>query len=613
MSERALRALASALLPQELGGPAAGDVAAAAEVLLAQQPWTGRMGVAGAGAALQASALVRHRRPLSRLDAGSRAALLASLGRAGTVGAVSLDAVKALLLLAHGGTVYRGEIDAVADVNVPIRADGELDLLDASEAPAVLEADVVVVGSGAGGAFAARELARSGRSVLIAEEGERWTVSRVRASGPLERFASLYRDGGATVALGLPPIALPVGRAVGGTTVVNSGTCFRPPPGVVERWHGAHGLALAEPQELAERVDGVEQTLGVAPAPDAVLGRNAHIALEGAAALGWKAAPLRRNAPGCAGSCQCAIGCPRNAKAGVHLNALPQACAAGARILARLRVDRVLVEDGRAVGVAGRGPDGRAIHVRAPLVVVAAGATETPPLLRRSGIGRHPRLGRNLSIHPALTVAGAFEEPVHAWRGVLQSVGVEELHEREGILIEATATPPGMSAMAYPGVGGPLLERLARADHVATIGGMVADAPNGRVLGSGRSIVSYRLARDDRRRLMRGMDAMARILFAAGAHEVEIGGGVPALRSADELPAALERVAPKQLRLAAFHPTGTVAGGSDPSRHPADERGRLRGVRGVLIADASLLPSCPGVNPQVSVMALAEAAAAHSS
>ncbi|MGZ4248473.1 MAG: GMC family oxidoreductase N-terminal domain-containing protein [Solirubrobacteraceae bacterium] len=609
MSERALCSLASALLPEEAGGPPARAVAAATEVLLARQPAIARGGVIAAGLALQAMALARHRRPLDQLDPDRRAALFASLGRTGVAGAAALDGIKALLVLANGATEYRDEIDAVARAGPPARPDAELDLLDAADTPAVMRADAVVVGSGAGGAFAARELARRGLSLLIAEEGERWGVERIRSSGPVERVAGLYRDGGATVALGMPPVALPIGRAVGGTTVVNSGTCYRPPPDVVERWYDRHGLALAEPASLAQQLDDVERTLGVARAPDETLGRNAWIALEGAAALGWAASPLRRNAPGCAGSCQCAIGCPRNAKAGVHLNALPQACAAGARIIARFRVDRVLTDDGHAAGVIGHAPDGRQIEVRARLVVIAAGATETPPLLRRSGLGRHPQLGRNLSIHPGLGVTGTFEQPVHAWRGVLQSVGIEQLHQREGILIEATATPPGMGAVAYPGVGAPLLARMARADHVATLGGMVADAPAGRILGRHRALIAYRLTGTDARRLVRAIDAMARTLLAAGASEVDLGGGLAPVRRAAELPAALEQIKPRRLRLAAFHPTGTAAGGGDPARHPADSHGRLRGVRGVLIADASLLPACPGVNPQLSVMALAAAAA----
>ncbi len=354
----------------------------------------------------------------------------------------------------------------------------------------------------------------------------------------------------------------------------------------------------------------MERLIGVAPADPAVLGPNAELTLAGAAQLGWQAAPLRRNAQGCRGACQCALGCPNAAKAGVHLNALPQACASGARVLARLTVRRILHDDGRATGVEARDAHGRTVRVLAPLVVVAAGTISTPPLVRRSGLGGHPRTGHGLSIHPSLGVAGTFADPVRAWEGILQSVGVEEHHEREGILIEATATPPGMGSMILPGTGPALLRRLDAAAHVATLGAMVDDSATGRVLGARRPVITYRLARRDAQRLVRAAGHMARVLLAAGAAEVELGGGAPAVRDARDLPAALAAVDPRRLHLAAFHPTGTMAAGGDPTRHPVDAAGRLRGVRGVIVADGSILPTCPGVNPQVSIMALAAEAAA---
>lgn len=606
----ALEHLAVALLPEEAGGPPPREVADAVHGLLRAMPAPARAGVIASGTAVQAAARIRYGRGLGALDPTARAALLERLDRAHPAGTVAVDGLKALVMLAWGGHAHAAEIADVADLHAPARDDAALDVRPADEWPARASADAVVVGSGAGGAFAARELARAGRSVLVLEEGSRWTVRRIREAPALERFAGLYRDGGATFAIGMPPVALPVGRAVGGTTVVNSGTCYRPPPGVAAAWHERHGLRLADPERLGARLDDVEQTIGVARAPMDVLGRNGELALAGTRAMGWEAAPLRRNAPGCRGATQCALGCPNNAKAGVHLNALPQACAAGATIVAQLRVERLLTRDGAVRGVLARRRDGSPVTVDAPLVVVAAGATETPPLLRRSGLGRHPRLGRGLSIHPALGAAGRFAEPVVAWRGVLQSVGVEELHAREGILIEATGTPPGMGSMILPGVGPELVARLADAEHLATLGAMIADAPGGRVHGVRRGVVTYRLARRDRTRLVRAVEAMARVLLAAGAERVDLGGGAPAVRAAAELPDALAAIDVRRLHLAAFHPTGSAAAGADPARHPVDADGRLRGVRGVVVADGSILPSCPGVNPQVSIMALAAEAGA---
>lgn len=599
----ALGDVAAAILPPEAGGPDSERVAGVARRLVDRMPATSRAGLGAALVGIEAFALLRTGRRLASLPPQRREELLDEISRRG--GGPAIDAAKSVVLLAAGADAYAEEIATVGARHAPSRPDAELSLIPATEWPGQASCDAIVIGSGAGGAFAARALARAGLDTVIVEEGQRWDVERIRSSHPLDRFAGIYRDGGTTMALGNPPIALPLGRAVGGTTVINSGTCFAPPAPVVANWHGEHGLAHADPELLGRRVADVEATIGVAPAPMDVLGRNGELALAGAGALGWEAAPLRRNAPGCRGACQCAIGCPNNAKGGVHLNALPQACEAGARIVSGLRVSRVLHENGRATGVAASRAGGGEATLHAPLVIVAAGAVPTPPLLRRSGLGRHPRLGRNLSIHPACGITASFGEQIVPWRGVMQSVGIDRLHESEGVMIEATSTPPGMGAVSAPGYGTHLVGRLDAAAGTATLGAMIADEPSGRVLGSRSPLVLYRLARADERRLRLAVEAMARVMLAAGAERVEPGGGAPAVRSEAELAGAMERLDVRRLRLAAFHPSGSAAAGSDQSRHPVDSEGRLRGVEGVWVADGSVLPSCPGVNPQVSIMAIA--------
>ncbi|MER5823695.1 GMC family oxidoreductase, partial [Streptomyces mirabilis] len=455
---------------------------------------------------------------------------------------------------------------------------------------------------------AARTLARVGMRVVVLEEGEHHTSASFGRRAPLDRFTDLYRDGGATIALGSPPLVLPVGRAVGGTTVVNSGTCYRTPDHVLTRWLDHHGFAAAEGFDV--HLDEVERTLQVAPQPLQVLGNNGLLALAGAKTLGWAAAPLRRNAPGCRGSCQCVVGCPTGAKQSVQLSVLPEACASGARIVTGARVRRILVDRDRpggprAAGVLVRRPDGSELEILSPLVVVAAGALQTPPLLRRSGLGGHPRLGRNLSVHPAISVAGRFGRPVTGWKGVLQSVGVEHLRD-DGILIEATAAPAGMSSFVLPGLGRELRRELEGTDQLATLGAMIADWPSGRVLGRDRTLLRYDLTPRDAGRLLRAQRAMGRLLFAAGAEEVLTGvPQVPRARTPAQLEALLDTVTARHLHVSAFHPTGTAAAGADPERSPADPDGRLRGVDGVLISDGSVLPSCPEVNPQLSIMAAA--------
>jgi choline dehydrogenase-like flavoprotein len=255
------------------------------------------------------------------------------------------------------------------------------------------------------------------------------------------------------------------------------------------------------------------------------------------------------------------------------------------------------------------------LRVRAPLVIVAAGAIHTPGLLARSGI-RHPRLGRNLRIHPAVGVGGYFRDPVFAWRGTLQSYFVDHLQASHGVMIEVTNPVPGVSAAALPGIGATLKEGLARFPHAATAGLFVSDTGAGRVRrvpGLREPMVTYRLAPSDARALYEGIALVAEVLFAAGAEIVHTGiAGMRPLSHPREAAAVRERAASAAaLAPTGFHPMGTACMGGDPATSVTDSLGRVRGVSGVTVADASLFPTCVGVNPQVSIMAFASRIARH--
>jgi len=472
-----------------------------------------------------------------------------------------------------------------------------------------LRADVCVIGTGAGGGPVARALAEAGARVVVLEEGDHVPLERLTGR-PRDMLTALYRDAGQTATVGAPPIMLPVGRAVGGTTLVNSGTCLRAPETVLARWADELGL---------EGFDGlyarVEATLGVGRVPEELAGRNAAIARRGAQALGWSGDFLPRNAPGCVGSGVCAFGCPSGAKQHTGAAFIAAANDAGATTFTATRARRPVVDGGRARGVEASTRGGGRVVVEADRVVVAAGTLHTPLLLAAAGV-RSSHLGRHLSIHPATAAWGVMDEVVDMARGVPQSYGIDAFADR-GLMLEGIAGPPDYLAMAVPYSGERHRELMLAYRHVAQFGLMIADAPNGRVLVGrvGRRagpIIRYDLTRRDAATIAFGVARLAELLFAAGARRVILPiAGLAELRDGDLGPLQRRPPRPADLKLMAFHPLGTARMGAGPHDGVIDADGRVHGIEGLYVADGSAVPGPLGVNPQLTIMALATRLADH--
>ncbi len=486
-----------------------------------------------------------------------------------------------------------------------VHAAAELD--EATE----LECDVVVVGTGAGGAVAARELAEAGLAVILLEEGD-YADRAAFAGRPFANQRKLYRAGGATFSLGNVFIPIPLGRTVGGTTAINSGTCFRTPDKVLRRWGDELGLVDHSPEKMAPYFERVERVLGVAPVATEHLGGCARVVMRGADKLGYSHRPLQRNAPDCDGQGVCCFGCPTDAKRSTNVSYVPMALRAGAELYTGARVDKLLFESGRAAGVTAFNAAGVPLTVRARAVVVACGTLITPILLMRNGVARGSRhLGGNLSIHPAVACLAEMEERVDSWSGVPQGYLIDEFAD-DGILMEGVATPLEYAMSALPHIGPRLMELAEGFDRVASFGMMVSDTSRGRVrLVRDRPLVTYNLGEDDVGRLKRGVEHLSRIFFAAGARTV-----LTSVHGHDELrtPADLARLEATKIRasdlsLSAHHPLGTARMGRLPSSSVVDPDHQVHGAPGLYVIDGSAVPTALGVNPQVTIMAMATRAA----
>ncbi len=462
-----------------------------------------------------------------------------------------------------------------------------------------MKADVCVIGAGAGGAVAAAELAEGGMDVVVIEEGH-WHNPDDFTARPPQMLARLYRDGGQTTTLGAPPILLPLGSGLGGTTLVNSGTCFRTPARVLDRWASEFGLDLDE-RSLSPCFERVEEALSVSEVTPELAGGNAAVARRGAERLGWSHGYLRRNARGCVGSGVCAFGCPTSAKQHTGITYIPRAQSAGARIVTGARVEQVLVEERGnarvATGVRARMASGAHIEVCAPVVIVAAGTIHTPLLLARSGLGgASGQLGRNLSLHPATAVFARMNERVDMAKGVPQSFYVDEF-AGEGIIFEGVAGPPAYAAMSLPLTGARHAEAMADYPRLAQFGVMVSDSSRGSVRTvAGNTLIRYDLIEADLKRFRKGLAHMHELFEAAGAREVYL-----------PLPDGVspERARLRDLKLMAFHPLGTARADARTTHGVIDGDLQVHGVHGVYVADGSAVPSSLGVNPQMTIMALA--------
>ncbi|MBK8693811.1 MAG: GMC family oxidoreductase [Deltaproteobacteria bacterium] len=481
-------------------------------------------------------------------------------------------------------------------------------------------ADFVIVGTGAGGATAARVLAGAGRDVLMLEEGPQLRTAE-RPAEVLDAMAMAFRDFATSTTRGSTPLPMLQGRCVGGATAINSGIIWRLPEDVRDEWIAQHGLShLVERRALDDAFDQIERELEVTETSTALFGGNSERMAEACRVLGLPGQPMTRNAARCKGSARCLQGCPGEARQSMDVSYIPRAQRDGARLLTLARVDRVLIEWGRAVGVEGvlldpvtRRPVAQLRVMAREAVIVSASAIQTPVILRRSGL--RGMVGERFQAHPGCAVVGRFDEPIEMSHGATQGYEVP-LRDRR-LKVETLALPPELLAPRLPGAGAAWQSRLAEMDHYAQWSFICRMEAHGRVRpalfgGGSDAAVHFTPTARDMERVKDGIGLVCRMMFAAGAREVFPGiGELPSvLKSVDEVD-AIDRATlrPQHVNMITSHLFGTACAGSDPRASAVDENLAVHDVRGLHVMDASVFPTNLGVNPQHSIMALTWVAA----
>ena len=478
-----------------------------------------------------------------------------------------------------------------------------------------LEADAVVIGSGASGAVAAYELSRSGAKVIVLEAGP-YLKSEHFTERLIESFETMYEEGGNQTNKSGDLVVLQ-GACVGGSTVVNAAVCFRAPDKVLEGWGVNHGLDNLSPEAIAPYFEKIERNLHIHPNSPHEVNLNGRLIAEGAKKVGIPAGPAPRNTKHCALTGHCIAGCKTDRKQSMLVTYLPWASELGATILSGTRAESFEVSNGRVTQVNAIASDAsgasKPVEVKAGLVIVAAGAVQTPLLFQKNAMGNSSGLiGHNFACHPSTAMVAEHEDDIYASLGATISTYAGDIEDpKEGsYLIEAGSMGPmSITTASGGGVGLEYTDFIQKSKKFLTSVTLIHDHNVGHVyMENGRKRIDYDLDDRDFPSLQEVLRATSKIYFAAGAKRVFL----PTTRrtvieSADQVDSVINSLenGKHRYKLVSYHPQGTMRMGKDPKKSVVDPDGRMHDLDNVYVVDASLFPTTLLVNPQETVYAMA--------
>ncbi|NMB65878.1 MAG: GMC family oxidoreductase [Spirochaetes bacterium] len=480
----------------------------------------------------------------------------------------------------------------------------------------IFDADVCIIGSGAGGAVAAYELAAIGYSVVVVEEGGYFTTKDYDGK-PLNNMKTMWRQAGSTISFGIPPISIPTGKCVGGTTAINSATCFRTPEHIITQWKKNFKVDI-DYKSLEPYFERVENIINVTELPWDVLGNCAKIVKRGADALGLHCKPLKHNVKNCKGCGTCQFGCVEGAKQSAEVSYIPLALQYNTSLLTHCRAEKIHFKGMKADSVEckvynEKGESVASCTIKAKIIVCACGTMITPLLLKRSGI-KNKHLAKHLQIHPCSRVVALMEEEVNGWVGVSQGAYIDDYVD-EGIMLEGIFVHPSILAASLPGVGREFFELTKQFSHIAAFGVMVHDTSEGIIFGNMHTSFSwYMMNTKDIQTLKNGIAYLAQIFMAAGAKKIFTPiSTFPVISCQDDIEKLKQTYLMRSQipEVFAFHPLGTCRMGGDSDCGVVNSYGKCFNTDNLYVADGSIVPTSLGVNPQITIMALSTRIAGH--
>ncbi|MGB5416839.1 MAG: GMC family oxidoreductase N-terminal domain-containing protein [Polyangiales bacterium] len=492
-------------------------------------------------------------------------------------------------------------------------------ILDLSKeaAPDGISAEVCVIGSGAGGATAARLLAEAGRDVVVLEEG-RDLVGPERTQRDATMYDQLYMDRGGRASHDLS-VSVLQGRVLGGGGVINTCDVVPIPDGVLQHWAVTYGLEDYSPERFKPFTEDALADLSASRVSESLVNLANAKLRQGSEALGLRGEVMLHNRVGCRGLGTCLIGCPIHAKRNPRMVALPKAMQAGARILTRARAVKIHKPSHELKEVEVRTLDPGGYHeqsklsVRAKVIIIAANAISSAQLLLRSGIG-NAHVGQNLMLQPQLPIIGIFDERIAAFDGIPQSYAVTEFEQEDndefglwGFRIEGIMGTPGIVSSLLPFSGASGMEGMAQYDHMAPSLLLVPDAPSGQVEISrdGRLTIRYTQRDNHRKRLRAAIEIAAKVYLEAGAREVLVPTLPPlVIRSPREAKQARHLAfAPATAPMLSAHQQGTVRFSASERDGGADLNGQVYGTRDVYVFDSSGFPTSASSHTMTPIIA----------